>query len=691
MLLAPALLFGLLAIGLPLWLHRVTRAHPAQHPFASLMFLEPSETQRTAKHTIRYWLLLLLRIALIAALAFAFAGPFAPERIASRTDPDARLHAIVVDASYSMQHGERWRRGLDEAESIVRGARSADRVMLVRAAGQRIEVVHDATPASNPGSLLAALRVMQPTLERLDFGLVMSTAESWLGSPRPSTTLHFVSDLQATGAPLHFADLEPPAGAQLVMHSVTDARAANASISDAHFSDDDATTLQASVRHQSPDEQQRDVVLIIDGKESARQRVGLAASPSSIPSPVSTGEGEGGGMGLRPPPVLSPRAGEGTLTSVVATFPDVALTPGVHRLELRLEPHDALSHDDAHFAVIEHADPKALLISPDENSDDTAYFDAALGSLTSPQLSVEQRTTHQLPEASVLSSCSLVVIPDASALSNSAAARVLEYVAGGGAVLATLGARRDGGESSLLPGWRIGEMRAQPARVGEISTSHPVLRDATQWRRVRFFRARAVDVGADDKVLLAFEDGAPLLVERSIGAGRLLVLTAPIERNWNDLAIHPLFVQFIADAGRYLTGGDAAPASHIAGGVVMTGLTAQAGGQIFDPRGKRVLSLSANSVERLIPQATGFYEVRGSAARWLAVNVDPRESDLAPLAGDFVQRWQALRMRTPAPANVDAPQKAEPRTPGWPLLWLAAGLLIVELLLANRHLAIRRA
>ena len=39
MFLAPLFLFGLLAIGVPIWLHRVARANPTQHPFASLMFL----------------------------------------------------------------------------------------------------------------------------------------------------------------------------------------------------------------------------------------------------------------------------------------------------------------------------------------------------------------------------------------------------------------------------------------------------------------------------------------------------------------------------------------------------------------------------------------------------------------------------------------------------------------------------
>jgi hypothetical protein len=236
-------------------------------------------------------------------------------------------------------------------------------------------------------------------------------------------------------------------------------------------------------------------------------------------------------------------------------------------------------------------------------------------------------------------------------------------------------------------------MRTQQARVSENGGAHPALREQGEWRRVRFFRQRAVTPGDDDKVLMAYENGSPLVVERATGAGRMLVLTSPIDRAWNDLAIHPLFVHFVADAGRYLTGADAAPVSHVAGSAVMTGLTAAAGGQIFDPRGERVLSLAeARNAERLTPTSTGFYEVRGgAAARWLAVNVDARESDLSPLPPDYVQRWQALRIRETAARRAQAAaQTQQPRSLGPLLLWAAAAVLLVELLLANRSLAIRR-
>ena len=122
MFIAPALLAGLLAIGLPIWLHRVSQANPLRQQFASHMLLEASELQQTAKRTIRYWLLLALRIALLVVLALAFAGPLLSSRIAPTVTSSTRLHAIVVDTSLSMQQGERWQRALREVDSVISNA-----------------------------------------------------------------------------------------------------------------------------------------------------------------------------------------------------------------------------------------------------------------------------------------------------------------------------------------------------------------------------------------------------------------------------------------------------------------------------------------------------------------------------------------------------------------------------------------
>ncbi len=73
--LAPAFLAGLLAIAVPLWLHRLSAENPNRRPFSSVMFLEAGEPQRVLAKQLQYLLLLGFRIAVLVALVLAFIQP----------------------------------------------------------------------------------------------------------------------------------------------------------------------------------------------------------------------------------------------------------------------------------------------------------------------------------------------------------------------------------------------------------------------------------------------------------------------------------------------------------------------------------------------------------------------------------------------------------------------------------------
>src|SRR6185503_8336223 len=304
------------------------------------------------------------------------------ERVIPGSNANARLHAIVIDTSLSMQHGDRWQRALDEAGAVLKDLGSSDRVLVATAEGRRVAVVESSAPASAAGAVRGTLRSLKPGIERLDYGLAMSTADNWLGKPRPPVVLHLISDLQQSAAPLRFADLEPPAQTDLVLHDVSNAAAENVFIQGASLKTLDTRSLEVTVRGAAAKPQQRQVVLAIDGKEYARRGVELPASAAVATPPV---EGEGGDLGpdFAPQTVASPAA--------KVMFTDLQLSAGSHRIEVSLEPTDALPQDDRFYAVLEHADPKALLVATDSRADDVAYFAAAIGSLAAPTLNMEQR------------------------------------------------------------------------------------------------------------------------------------------------------------------------------------------------------------------------------------------------------------------------------------------------------------
>ena len=662
MLLAPLFLLGLLAIGLPLWLHRFSRETREKQPFASLMLIEASQIIRSRKHTLRYLLLLALRIALLVAIVLAFAEPALPWRTPPLEVRDRTLHVVVLDTSLSMQHEQRWQRAVERAQALIAAIRPADQGVLV-AADSRIRVVRGPVDGNAKDELRAALTSVQPGSARLDYGMLMTSATSFMGTQLPRTRLHLVTDLQQSASPLRFADLEPPPGVELEILDVGDTAASNRYVQSLATSAQDSNALEARVNGSST--QAGELILTIDGKELARK-------------PVEPGTGE---------------------TRI--TFPAVTLGDGQHRAMAALEPKDSLPQDDPFYAVLERRVPRALIISANSAADDGAYFAAAVGSLTSPRLAVERSAANDLARRT-LSDYSALVVSDVGILSDDAVDLIEPYLQGGGAVLTTLGPRAAGLDTLPLSGHQRpargllgqGGARAdQPGRVSDVEQSHPALRDAEGWRSVRFFRYVPIEPTSDDTVLIRFETGAPLLLERRVGSGRLLVLTSPLDREWNDLAIHPLFVRFVGEAARYLTGASATT-SALVGSLLPMGSGSRSGAQVFDPRGQRVLELGDTAGRaRRVADSIGFYEVRGGGKTdWIAVNADPRESDLTRLPEASIARWKALEAAAPATAGTSAAQLEAPTLKAlWPwLLLIAVTLAFVEALMANSYLHVRR-
>jgi hypothetical protein len=661
-LLAPLFLLGLLAIGLPLWLHRFSRETREKQPFASLMLIEASQIIRSRKHTLKYLLLLALRIALLVAVVLAFTEPALPWRTPPLEVRDRTLHVVVLDTSLSMRQGQRWQRALEQAQTLIGAIRPSDQGVVV-AADSRIRIVRGPVDGNAKEELRAALTGLQPGFARLDYGMLMTSATSFMGTQLPRTRLHVITDLQQTASPLRFADLEPPPGVQLDLVDVGDASASNLHVEALATSAQDSNALEARVNGAST--QPREIILTIDGKEQGRRSL-----------EAGTGERR-------------------------VTFPAVTLGDGQHRAMAALEPKDSLPHDDQFYAVLERRVPRALVISANVAGDDGAYFAAAVGSLTSPRLAVERSAANDLARRT-LTDYSALVVSDVGILSDDAVDLIEAYLQGGGAVLTTLGPRAAGRDALPLsgherPGTGLlggGARRAdQPGRVSDVEQSHPALRDAEGWRSVRFFRFVPIEPTGEDSVLIRFETGAPLLVERRIGAGRLLLLTSPLDREWNDLAIHPLFVRFVGEAARYLTGASAT-ASALVGSLLPMGSGSRAGAQVFDPRGQRVLELGDTAGRaRRVADTIGFYEVRGGGkVDWIAVNADPRESNLARLPPASIARWKSLQPPANAAGGTSATDVASHSLKAlWPwLLVIAVTLAFVEALMANSYLHVRR-
>jgi hypothetical protein len=290
----------------------------------------------------------------------------------------------------------------------------------------------------------------------------------------------------------------------------------------------------------------------------------------------------------------------------------------------------------------------------------------------------------------------LVVVVDAEALDAGAADRLREYVEGGGGLLLALGP--DSTQLSAVPvtghefatqAIALGAPATAAVSIGSIEASHPALAGLDGLRAARFTRFAAIEETPEDNVLIRLETGDPLLIESSLGNGRVLLYASSLDRSMNDLPKEPVFVPFVAGVTDHLLGGAGFTNEAALGSTLALAAMGMAGGQIYDPEGEMVLGLGGNDV---VLERIGFYELQGGGRDELvAVNFDVRESDLTPADGTTLTRWQELGRAAADAAPAAGVVRERIQTPvGYWLLAFAVLVAVMESAIGNWHLRIRR-
>ena len=228
--------------------------------------------------------------------------------------------------------------------------------------------------------------------------------------------------------------------------------------------------------------------------------------------------------------------------------------------------------------------------------------------------------------------------------------------------------------------------------VGQIDTTHPVLSQTEGWQSVNITRSMALEPVAEDEVLIRLDNNEPFLIERPVGTGRLLLVPANLDNQWNDLPARPVFVSFMIESARYLSGVNEISRTYTAGATLPLAMTGATAGQVVDPDGNTVLSLADTTRDQQIKlNKPGFYEVytpQGQAV--VAANIDPRESDLSRISQDVLDLWQdSTNGQTAAAASSFAAEETE-NVELWHWLLLILALVVIgESILGNMHLAPR--
>ena len=659
---APWFLAGLAALAVPFYVHLLRRHTTTPRPFSSLMFFE-RRTQSSIKHRrLRYLLLLSLRALLFLLLALAFANPFL-QRTAANMGGE-KLVLLVIDNSFSMRAGTRLADARREALSVLASRRPTDHAQ-VMALGSGLQVLTQ--PSLDAGALRAAVDNLQPGDSRASYAELARAVRSLAGAVSTPIELHFFSDMQKSAMPASFSELALPANVSLVLHSVSKNADPNWTVESVNAPgqvwDPKKTRVQAVVAGFGTPAATRTVSLVVNGKTGATRTVDVPAN------------------------------GRATVE-----FPSLDVPYGFTRCEVRIDSADAFPADDVSLFAVERSDPRrALFVSDAADSRSPLYFKSALASTAETAFTLDTVSAGQA-SGMPLSKYAFVVLSDLISVPASFESDLLKYVQAGGSVWVAEGA--SAAHSARVPvfGGSVLESRYYSRtsdlflNVGETDPSYPSVANTGRWSGVKFYFAVRVDSG-DARVVARLSDQTPLLVEKKIGEGRVLLFTSGLDNITNDFPLHPIFVPFVEQTALYLSGTERRSGSRAVDSYLelRNSKEQSVSVEVIDPDGHRPLSLKeATSAQTYQLTRAGFYELKLANGRHdvIGVNPDRRESNLDVIPDETLSLWRGNSGSgaQQAAAQGSAEEQSRPYSLWWYIMILVFAAAIAESLLADRYL-----
>jgi hypothetical protein len=370
---------------------------------------------------------------------------------------------------------------------------------------------------------------------------------------------------------------------------------------------------------------------------------------------------------------------------------------GLNRGEVRLAAQDKLVEDNKFPFAIERKEPGRVLFVYEARQPRAAlYYRTGIDAATDSALAMDPVTTEQVGNVA-LNKYSFVVLSDVGSLPPSFEDAVKKYVNGGGSALISLGSvsavkTRVPLTDHAITGDRYASRTGDRFQIAaSVDSAHPALRRVEAFEEVKFFQTVAVNPGKD-RVLAKLTDGSPLLIEKKMGEGRVLVFTSAFDNLSNDFPIHASFLPFLNETAQYLSGVDTTPANFTVGSFLelRSAKDRGTGVEVLNPDGKRALSLAeAAKAETLQLGREGFFDVRRANGHHelVAVHADRNESNLTPVPAETQELWSHLGQGAGSAAGSDAANGEKPYSLWWWFVLALLGVTFAESLFSSRYLA----
>jgi len=625
--LSPLFLAGAAAAAVPIVLHLLKREPEMRVKFAAVKLIKQAPAEQTDKRRLRELLLLALRVAALSLLAFAFARPFLATGAAVES---TGVTVVALDTSYSLSAPGRFERAKQLAKAAVAKAAANDLVGVVTFADEG-EI------AAKPGTdrTLANDAIEQATagFGATRYRAALSAASQHLTGRHG--TLIVVTDLQESGWDAGDRASVP-----------------------------DGTTIE---------------VVDVGAMPPNLAVTAVRPLPDRIVAVVHNG-------GSRPRDArvhlqVDGRAAGDAVVSLGANQSAEAIFPGAPRgssAAVSVDDIEGIQADNVRYAVIGGTGkPSVLVVTGSADlSRDAFYVQHALaaGTRADSPFQVVGAGGADLAgwNESRLRPYAAVLLLSTRGLERHGRESLSAYAQHGGGIFIAAGPDVDGdvvgdvlGAGSTLRIATVEGGRPSARVLAPVDGRHPVFHafagNPASLGLVTFQNASRIG-GDACQTLARFTSGDTALIECPAGEGRAVILASDLNNRWNDFPLRATFVPFVHEVVRYLSGAHPRAVDYLIGDT---------------PTG--------------VKRAPGIVTLTdvggtGGAARTIAVNVDPRESDPARLS---VDEFQSAVTRLKPGGGVESREAQEQEDQQH--LWRYALAAMALLLAAEGALAARTA
>jgi hypothetical protein len=528
------------AIAVPILIHLLMRPRARQVSIGTLRFLKLALKETTRRRKIRRWLLLALRMAAILLLALLFARPY----LTSFSGPGKDREVIVlIDQSGSMAATSAGQTLFSQAQA------AAEKILGELPEGTKAHLAYFDDRGAAPCSEARVDSKRWPGFAGTDFGQALCWARDILvTSARQHRKVYLLTDLQRTGQ--HAPCKDFPAGVEVEVVELGSPLASNLAVENVEAS-------QPTIRNQEP------IIL--------RARVSNAGVMPAHDVQVRL---HLEGSGARPADQSK------TITIAPAASAEIDFSvpinlPGLYQGSVEVAADDGFPADNRRYLAFEARSADRLLLVDGEPGssvygNETYYLEMALrlalpgksSAMTpyEPERLVLEGGTH-LPE---LGPYRVVVLCNVAGPGENDLAQLRAFVNWGGRLLIFTGGKSQPAgyvpfvQAGLLPGAVEGASDVGLFRFQTWDKEHPIFRpfdDPQQGdlRRVTFRKITRVKPTAEAKILAADSNGHPLILEKPLGRGKVLLFASAADRDWGDWPQSRLYVPLVLQIFGYLT------------------------------------------------------------------------------------------------------------------------------------------